>query len=539
MAKLTESLTIQTGKGETFNFNFTEQYTEVFNLRQEVDNSNAFITLLSPSTTIGQSSIRNAKSIVVRNDGEVGAEIQLQVTGYADSSNVDDANSIDISGDGAVTTRYITTLLGAGEYMFLPNARWISYENDTSGANAKPTTNGAYLTLDTNEYVDSTADNDSATEDAMTDDTSATTVYLEPYTSATNCTANFFHVGDLIRLENEIMEVTAIGSKANLANNTLTVIRGTHGSTVATHADDVAVRLPFFNAYGDFDEFTVTQTDASGRFKAHNFFGFGRVEDSTSDGIVPGSIAGKFYDPGYQSFGLKGITPSTNSGLTASKTYYLSVAINGGTTDKITFAVDANNTNFGGTNGVVQKLQNAIDALYYNPAKNGFQDGATVAIVNGDIRVTSHSRLTTSAIALTTNADGTSGTHAAGGDELFDGSNILGRIPVAAAGAVAARLPDDTIINSEGVTVANKSVFFYDDGHGAIKGSAQGVVNYTTGKIDFVGVSNAEFAITANYDSAHGGGNRSTTNAQNMIVEIAARSCNSKINTPIEIVAFD
>ena len=534
MSKLTESLTIQTGKGETFNFNFTEQYTEVFNLRQEVDNTNAFITLLTPSTTIGQSSIRNAKSIVVRNDGEVGAEIQLQVTDYADSSNVDDANSIDISGDGASTTRYITTLLGAGEYMFLPNARWISYENDTSGANAKPTTSGTYLTLDTNEYVDSTADNDSATEDAMTDDTSATTVYLEPYTNAANCTANLFHVGDLIRLENEIMEVTAIGSKANLANNTLTVIRGTHGSTVATHADDVAVRLPFFNAYGDFDEFTVTQTDASGRFKAHNFFGFGRVADSTSDGIVPGSIAGKFYESGYQAFGMKGITPSTNSGLSASTTYYLSVSIDGATTDKITFATDANNVNFGGTNGVVQKLQNAINALYYNPAKNGFQKGATVAIVDGDVRVTSNQRLSASAISLTTNTDGTSGT-----DEFFDGSNKIGRVPVAASGAVAARLPDDTIINSEGVTVSNRSVFFYDDGHGNIKGTAQGRLNYTTGKIDFVGYANAEFAVTANYDSAHGGGNRSTTNSQNMIVEIAARSCNSKINTPIEIVAFD
>ena len=144
MAKLTESLTIRTGKGETFNFNFTEQYTEVFNLRQEVDNTNAFITLITPSTTIGQSSIRNAKSIVIKNDGEVGSEIQLKITDYADSSNVDDANSIDISGDGASTTRYVTTLLGAGEYMFLPNARWISYENDTSGANAKPTTSGTF-----------------------------------------------------------------------------------------------------------------------------------------------------------------------------------------------------------------------------------------------------------------------------------------------------------------------------------------------------------------------------------------------------------
>mgnify|MGYP003154605955 CR=1 FL=1 len=52
MAKLTESLTITTGKGERFNFNFTEQYNEVFNLRQEVDNSNSFIKSFHYNRTI-------------------------------------------------------------------------------------------------------------------------------------------------------------------------------------------------------------------------------------------------------------------------------------------------------------------------------------------------------------------------------------------------------------------------------------------------------------------------------------------------------
>ena len=533
MAKLTESLTITTGKGDQFNFNFTENYNEVFNLRQEVDNSNSFITLLTPSTSIGQSSIRNAKSIVVKNNGEVGAEIQFKVTDYANNSNVDDANSIDISGDGATTTRFLTTLLGAGEYMFLPNARWVSYEDDASAANAKPTTNGAYLTLTSDLEVDSgTLINQSDFEDT------STTLTVDD--------GDYFNVGDLIQLgvndttatRIEVMRVTSI------ATHVLSVDRALYGTSAAdkdsqTNATSGAVNnakvyFPIFNTYGDYNDFSVVQTDSSGRFGVSNFFGYGRVADSTSDGIVPGSIAGKFYEPGYQAFGLKGITASTISGLSASTTFYLSVALNGGTTDKITFTTDASNTNFGGSNGIVQKLQSAIDALYYNPAKNGFQDGATVSIVNGDIRITSHSRLSTSAVAITTNTDGTAGT-----DELFDGSNIIGRIPVSAAGAVSARLPDDTIINREGVTVPNTSVFFYDDGHGNIKGTANGSVNYQTGAIDFVGLPNAQFAITANYDSAHGGGNNSGTNTQNMIVEIAARSCNSKINTPIEIVAFD
>ena len=73
-----------------------------------------------------------AKSIVVRIDGEVGAEIQFQITDYANSSDVDDANSIDISGDGSSTTRYVTTLLGAGEYIYFPTMRQMSFSANAS-----------------------------------------------------------------------------------------------------------------------------------------------------------------------------------------------------------------------------------------------------------------------------------------------------------------------------------------------------------------------------------------------------------------------
>ena len=100
-----------------------------------------------------------------------------------------------------------------------------------------------------------------------------------------------------IRLENEICEVTGV-----LAN-TITVIRGTHGSTKATHADDVAIRLPFFNNYVDFDKYSTAQTDSLGRFKATNFFGYGRNTDGSnnreSNGIVAGSFSCKFYEAGF------------------------------------------------------------------------------------------------------------------------------------------------------------------------------------------------------------------------------------------------
>ena len=64
------------------------------------------------------------------------------------------------------------------------------------------------------------------------------------------------------------MEVTAIGDKSDLANNKLTVKRdmyGTDGGTAAV--DDDPVRLVFFNAYHDYNKYSVAQTDSDGKFK--------------------------------------------------------------------------------------------------------------------------------------------------------------------------------------------------------------------------------------------------------------------------------
>ena len=531
MATLTESLSIKTGLGDSYDFSLSENYNEVFNLRQEVDNSDAFIKLIGSSTSISAQNLQNVRAMVIKNHGTVGAEVQIKLNEYKNNSNVDDANSVDLGG-GATTARYASFLLGAGEYVFLPNVRWVGYNEAASAANAKPTTSGAYLTLSSDLEVDSGQQlNDAGVEAADT--------------SITVDDGDMFEVGDLIQLgindttatRIEVMRVT------NIATNLLTVERALYGTSAAdkdaqTNAtsgavDNAKVYFPIFNTYGDYDSFSVVQTDASGRFGAMNFFGYGRVADNTADGIVAGSVAGKFYEAGYQACGMKGITPQTNSGLSTSTTYYFTIAVDGGSTIEISFTTDGSNVNFGGTTGVIRKIQDALDAQFYTEG-NLFEKRVNVGIVDGDLRFTSGQYLSTSAVALTA---GTSGT--ANVDELFDGSNRIARFPASPAGAVSAKLPPDTIIDDKGVTVPNTSVFFYDDGHGNIRGTATGTINYQTGAIDFVGLPNAEFAITANYDSAHGGGANSTSAAENVIVDVSARSCNSKINTPIEIVAFN
>ena len=450
---------------------------------------------------------------------------------WKDAGTGDTENSVDVSGGGASNDRYHTVLLPAGDFLYLPNGRFLDYFSQTSAANEQSLTN---LAPDSNEYTDSTADVDDGSGLDIIGSASETKVFLEPYTSAANCTANLFRVGDLIRVNNEIMEVTAIGDKSDLANNYLTVIRGTHGSTAASdHADDAAIRLPFFNAYNNYDRYSVAQTNKNGKFKCNNFFGYGRTLTNIADGIVPGSVAIKFYSQGYQEVGLSGITASTNTGLSASTVYYFKIAVDGGSAYEVAFTTDATNTNFGGKNGILSKIQSILDVQYYTEG-NLFEKKATVGLVNGDIRFTSGSKLSTSAIALTAGTSGTPNT-----DELFDGTNQIARFPAKVETAVAARLPEDTLFSRvSNISKPNISAFMFDDGNGNLLGAGTGTINYSSGALDFTSAENAEFVVSANYLSAHSGGANHTSAGVNQFENIYARSVNQKLNTSLQVIAY-
>ena len=503
----------------------SKAYKNVYENTQEVDNTDGFIDVLSLSTTKAANTVSNIKALCVYNQSSVGAEIQFTYQEWKNNSNTDDANSVD-TGGGATVTRYATMLLPAGDFIYLPNGRLVGYNADVSAANATSVSNVA---PHSNEYVDSDADVDHATSATMGSDATHTTLNLE------NGHSKYFKRGDLIRLENEICEVTAVGTGADLANSTLTIIRGTHGSTAATHADDVAVRFPFFNAYNNFDRYSVAQTNKNGKFKVMNFFGYGRTADTIVDGIVPGSVCFKFYQSGYQEVGLSGINPNTNSGLSASTTYYFKIAVDGGSAYEVAFTTDSSNTNFGGKNGVLSKIQTILDTQYYTEG-NLFEKRVSVGIVDGDIRFTSGSHLSTSAIALTA---GTSGT--ANVDELFDGSNQIARFPAKVESAVAARLPEDTVFDRVTYEESpNAGVLMYDDGNGNLVGAGSGTINYETGAVDFTAMPNAEFVISATYLSAHSGGtNITTANGKNHITSVGARSTNQKLNSTIKVIAFN
>ncbi len=504
MPNYTATTTITTDRGESLTASKSGAYEEVFNLRQEVDNSNTFVALLNASATKASLTLNDCKSLIINNPNDVAVEIQIQTKEWADATP--DSN--------AGTDSMQLFLLSAGEYIFLPSFRQLNFQADAhSGGTAYQLTNQA---PDSNMYV---AVNNPAAGDAQL----AAEAIDGTETAIDVDDADFFKVGDLIRVENEIMEVTSISS------DTLTVIRGTHGSAKATHSDDTALRFAFFNAYADFDKFSVAQTDASGRFKCSNFFGYGRTEGE-ADGLVAGSFSMKFYNAGYQELGMSGVTPSTKTGLAASTAYAFDIAVDGGSDHTLSFTTDSSNGNFGGRNGLIQKIQDALDVQFYTTSSNLLSKKITVGIVGGDIRFTSGQHLSTSAIAISAPASGTTPF----GVGAF--TMAVGDIEA----AVAARLPDDTITDTKtGVSSPNVGAFAYDDGHGIVQGVCTGKINYETGALDIQGAPpNAEFVVDVNYGSAHSGGNNFGASTANSLLSVGARCCNSKINATVEVIGL-
>ena len=491
----------------TNSFSKSKGFNQVFENTQEVDNTDGFINILSVSGTKGTATVPSIKAFCVYNTGDVPAEIQFTFQEFKDNTNVDNANAVDLGSGSPTNLRFVTMMLPAGDFFYLPHGRVIGYNADASAANATTISNTA---PNSNMYV--------ALADELIDggiNSSVTTVTVDD--------GDYFKVGDLIRIANEIMEVTAIST------NDLTVKRGLFGSTAATHSDDTAIRLPFFNMTADFDKFSVSQTDKNGIFHAKNFFGYGRTADGISDGVQAGSIGIKFYSAGFQEFGLSGITSNTNSGLVASTTYAFDIAVDGGSDFTLSFTTDSSNLNFGGRNGIVSKIQDALNAAFYTSG-NLFEKAVTVAIVGGDIRFTSGQHLSTSAISITAPASGTT---------PFG----VGRLPAVGdlEAAVAAELPDDTVFDRTTFDESpNKAAFMYDDGEGNLLGAGNGRINYETGEIRFTALPNAEFVLNVIHKSAHAGGvNADTTDGKNTIQSIGARSINPKINTTVKILAYN
>ena len=401
------------------------------------------------------------KRIILENKGRA---VLMAVCKYATYSDGDTQTGTDT---------YMHFLLTPGTKMDVPINAVASSSNQLRSLDASNFVD--FTAPDSNAYVTLNLDtnNDTATDNIVGSATN-TTLYIEDYTSAANCGANVFKLGDTIRVGNEIMEVTGIGAKAALATNTLTVRRGIAGSTAASdHADDADIRMAFYNNYLDFDSSDKLKCTIDGKWWSKNFFGYGRKSDSTPEGIVPTSIAFMFYKAGYQECGLTGITPSTPTGLTGGTTYKLDITVDGGTKfQDLEILVDSSDQTFG---SVIKTINTAFDAQFY--ANGHLREKKVIChIVDGDVRFTSGQHGSDSAILLEDTGDANS---------LFDAA-AHSRFPIAndLQSAVAAKLPDKVVTDPRtGVESPNTAEMAFDDGNGFIRGACNGKINYSTGEI--------------------------------------------------------
>ena len=480
----------------------------------EVDNNDAFITLHEFATdAITSSKLQAPKAFCIYNTGVTSLEVQFAIRTWANSSE----------NDGSVT--YVSQIINPGDFFYSPTGRIINYDNDTSGANAATldnvlpsdtTTNtfdGGGSTNDGPFYMDTGVDIGGSHGAGVTALTFDSTLGLRP--------------GDILGLDSgggttidEYIKVLSITDAT-----TAECQRGFYGTTAQSLSTSTDVHYYFhnegYNLGTEDDSKTRIRTDASGNFVCNNFFGYGRSITATPPGIVPGSVAIKFYPAAHQMLNLSGITTSSDTGLTGGTTYEFRITTVIGTTADIAFTVDSSNTKWGGVNGVLQKINAAFQA-------STSLDMYRASIFQGDIKFEDRRGLKGNFVTLAAPSDGTS---------LWG----VGNVPATGSHGkkIVVELPSDTIIDKEtGKTMPNVSVFMTDDGKGNLKGAGTGTINYDTGRIEFIGPYRSEFVINASYASALGGKMNTATNYINIIEGISARSTNSKVNSSARVIVY-
>ena len=422
MPNFSATTTIKTGD-ETLSASATGEYGEVFRMTLSAPFGTAttgtFQEAIQTHTVTTAGYAKDLKYLLIKNIGASALELHFTIEAWES-----------LYTNAAET--FLRFLIPVGDYMLLPNIRLIAWDTEASGAGAGTIDQGGY-TPNSNLYV---ALNNIAAGDAQLLSSGAMASDATVTSAAVDDTS-YLYPGDLIQIGSEIIRINEITSATGFK-----CTRGMYGSTAATHADDSAVLLPFFNAYHKYGDVSINgggdgsaakcKTDIEGRFKCFNMFGQGRNANYVGDGITPGSFAMLFRtEGGYQQLGLSGITANSHTGLAASTAYEFDIQVDGGTNfDNLTFTTDSSNLNWGGASGVISKIQSALNTQYYT-AGNLFQRGVDLAIVNGDIRFSSRSNRSGSAIALTAGASGTA--------EFFG----TGRVPAVASlePAVPKRFP--------------------------------------------------------------------------------------------------
>ena len=550
----------------------------------EVDNSDAFILLAEWDTeSITANKFNDCNGLMIENVGKTGAEIQLIISKWTEGTPDAHTNN----------TTYLNMLLGAGKKIELPHNRILHYSTANSSANGYSySDDGAYegyvgspglLAEDIDTFeVDWTVDDTDwfCVGDYIIVDPTATTLEIVRVVSITSST--------VLVVERGMLGTTA---QAHSDNANLYFYYGNHHENVAVYGattisfdettadaiDDSGSNFltkgfkPFYpvvvtgstdnngayvpslvvagkmtlNLYGTSaltdesagDSVVMIQMPASicdekGRYACSNFFGQGRNANSQPAGIVKGSVAFKHYTPSYAKFGFKNLTTSFDTKLSASTTYAFGLTINGLATT-VSFTTDASDTTIGGVNGVLNKIQTAINDLVETEA---IPVGATVGIIDGDLCITALTGLGQVA-GLAVNATAKAGDIIIGAPA--SGTTVLGagRFPSKTT-TYQAYLPTDTKVTLNRREVPNEDDIIVDDGNGRLfkKNVQHGTIDYASGAFTLYGLpAYAEIRGFCSYSSALSGTLETNASFNSGAYKISARSCNAKANTRIKI----
>ena len=558
LKRVTSSLQLSGGEG--YSCSTTKTYDDTFIIKQKVNNQDGFTTLISAGKNPSQASVHNAKALLVKNEGNIAAEILFSFYDWKDSSNVDAINSVNVGGGGATTLRTVTTILPAGDFFYFSSGRFVSYASSDGSpfesAGKAPVGVIAIEPKDINSGNEfrvikdinsgTYADGDNITTDEALDATE---------TGVDVTDADWWKIGDLFMVEDEVMRVVSKSS------NTLTVERGVMGSTAATHTTEQSTFYFFGNEHLRYDV-GKCQSDKAGRFKQSGaYFGYARTDNKICDGIVPGSVAiGPFYtEGGFLKWGLSGITPSTETGLAKSTAYSFTLVVdefNAGGIDsttteaEISFTTDGSDTTFaGGGNSVLPKIQQAIDALYYVDTSGLFEKSVTISLEGGDVVVRSHSNHSGTIVGISSTTTATTPFDVGRFPSLSStvpqlqgnpqGGGAADTIVYGPASSLAEETIEDRVTSKESI---NPKAFIFDDGAGNLlyRGNVVGSINYERGHCEWAikELPNAEFKIYGYSHSAHSGGVSYVLNGNNHLESINARSLNPIANADVMLVIY-
>jgi len=466
--RMTASLTVN-GKGKGATFVSNKKITDVLDHTMKVhhdDNSIDMFSLAvgkvaSGDETTTAGQVENFKYLVISNPSSQTIEVSIEVPNWSTGTKKDGYDS---------ASTWINTLLPANDFIVVPNARIVNYTADNSAGNALI----GYL-------------RDGAAKDED---------------------ANYEYPGQV-----HVLDGIAADS--------------TYNNGVVAFAD---ISDKVTNSVGSYNLLTDVSLDNSDWDE--NFLGKATYDAPLGSyklaGIVPGSIAIRFQEPPYQELGVKetqgkAITVKDDSKLTANTSYKFKIAIDGGVAQELTITTSSTTT-WGGNNGIIKKIQDALDAEVYDSSSNLYKLPVKCKLIDGDIRFTGPTAKAAagSAVVLT---DGSSST-------LFGNGWIPAQASLPAN--VQARFP----------SLSEPQKIMFDDGLGNLSRASggAGTIDYTIGTVTLKGCPpNSEMEVVLSTDGALGGNlvDASQSDRDNYLVKVVARSTNILRDGYCRIIAFN